>query len=65
MDGLYRNQWRSRMLRSGHLAILRFAVTRDNAYRLDLLAAAREIDRLGGSHEDGLISISSEEPAQS
>ena len=37
------------MIRAWHLAILRFAVTLDNADRLGVLAIAVEIDRLGGS----------------
>src|ERR1700759_1277790 len=40
-----------RMLRAWHLAILRFAVTRDNADRLAVLAVAREIDGLGRSQQ--------------
>jgi len=35
------------LLRAWHLAILRFALTRNNADRLGLLAIANEIDRLG------------------
>jgi hypothetical protein len=44
--------WPARVLRSWHLAILRFVVTRYNADRLGVLAIAGEIDRLGQSHED-------------
>jgi hypothetical protein len=40
-----------RMLRAWHLAILRFAVTRDNADRLAVFAVAREIDGLGRRQE--------------
>lgn len=40
-------EWQARSLRSWHLAILRFALTRDNADRLGMLAIANEIDRLG------------------
>jgi hypothetical protein len=36
------------MVRAWHLAILRFAVTRDNADRLAVFAVANGIDRLGG-----------------
>jgi hypothetical protein len=36
-----------RLLRAWHLAILRFALTRENADRLGVLAIANEIDRLG------------------
>jgi hypothetical protein len=35
------------MVRRWHLTVLRFAVTRDNADRLGVLAVANEIDRLG------------------
>jgi hypothetical protein len=41
----------TKMLRSWQLAILRFAVTLDNADRLGVLAIANEIDRLGRHHE--------------
>ena len=39
-------EWEARTLRSWHLAILRFALTRDNADRVAVLAIANEIDRL-------------------
>ena len=39
--------WPARLLRAWHLAILRFALTRENADRLGVLAIAGEIDRLG------------------
>jgi hypothetical protein len=39
------------MLRAWHLAILRFAVTRENADRLAVFAVAREIDGLGRAEE--------------
>jgi hypothetical protein len=39
-----------RMLRSWHLAILRFAVTLDNVDQLSVLAIANEIDRFGRQH---------------
>ena len=35
------------LLRAWHLAILRFALTRENADRLGVFAIANEIDRLG------------------
>jgi hypothetical protein len=35
------------LLRAWHLAVLRFALTRDNADRLGVFAIANEIDRLG------------------
>jgi hypothetical protein len=41
------NEWRARTLRAWQLAILRFAVTLDNADRLAVMAIASEIDRLG------------------
>jgi hypothetical protein len=41
------NEWRARTLRAWQLAILRFAVTLDNADRLSVMAIASEIDRLG------------------
>jgi hypothetical protein len=37
------------MIRAWHLAILRFAVTLDNADKLGVFAIAAAIDRLGGS----------------
>jgi hypothetical protein len=54
MDGRGRIEWGARLLRSWHLAVLRFAVTQDNADRLSLLALANEIDRLGRSRENGM-----------
>jgi hypothetical protein len=42
-------EWRAKTLRAWQLAILRFAVTLDNADRLAVLAIAAEIDRLGPS----------------
>src|SRR5262249_22458471 len=44
---------RLRLLRTWHLAILRFALTRDNADRLGVLAIANEIDRLGRTQDTG------------
>lgn len=41
------------MLRAWHLAILRFAVTRDDSDRLNVLAIATEMDRLGGKGNEG------------
>ncbi len=40
------------MIRAWHLAILRFAVTLDNADKLGVFAIAAAIDRLGGSCEE-------------
>lgn len=37
-----------RLLRAWNLALLRFAVTRDEADRLNVAALAAELDRLGG-----------------
>jgi hypothetical protein len=45
-------EWHARMLCTWHMAILRFAVTLDNTDRLNILALANEIDRLGRRHED-------------
>jgi hypothetical protein len=42
-------EWHAKTLRAWQLAILRFAVTLDNADRLAVLAIAAEIDRLGPS----------------
>ena len=44
-------QWHAKTLRAWQLAILRFAVTLDNADRLALMAIANEIDRLGPQHD--------------
>ena len=44
-------EWHAKTLRSWQLAILRFAVTLDNADRLAVMAIAREIDRLGPHHD--------------
>jgi hypothetical protein len=41
------HDWHAWMLRAWHLAILRFAVTLDNADKLGVFAIAVEIDRLG------------------
>ncbi len=40
-------EWHARTLRAWQLALLRFAVTLDNADRLTVMAIAGEIDRLG------------------
>jgi len=45
------DEWNARTLRSWQLAILRFAVTLDNADRLAVMAIANEIDRLGSQHD--------------
>jgi hypothetical protein len=45
------NEWNAKTLRAWQLAILRFAVTLDNADRLAVLAIANEIDRLGPQHD--------------
>ena len=44
-------EWSARTLRAWQLAILRFAVTLDNADRLAVMAIANEIDRLGSQHD--------------
>jgi hypothetical protein len=46
------NEWHAWMIRAWHLAILRFAVTLDNADRLGVFGIAAEIDRLGGSCDE-------------
>jgi hypothetical protein len=46
------NEWQAKTLRAWQLAILRFAVTLDNADRLAVMAIASEIDRLG-PEQDG------------
>src|SRR5258705_6703641 len=43
-------EWSAKTLRAWQLAILRFAVTLDNADRLAVMAIANEIDRLGSRH---------------
>jgi hypothetical protein len=45
-------EWSARTLRGWQLALLRFAVTLDNADRLAVMAIAAEIDRLGREHRD-------------
>jgi hypothetical protein len=50
-------EWHAKTLRAWHLAILRFAVTLDNADRLAVLAIASEIDRLG-PQQDGTADFS-------
>jgi len=44
-------EWSARTLRAWQLAILRFAVTLDNADRLAVMAIANEIDRLDVQHD--------------
>jgi hypothetical protein len=46
------NEWHAWMIRAWHLAILRFAVTLDNADRLGVFAIAAKIDRLGGNCDE-------------
>ena len=45
-------EWHAGTLRAWQLALLRFAVTMDNADRLAVMAIAGEIDRLGPAHGD-------------
>ncbi|MDI4234542.1 hypothetical protein OZ411_17210 [Bradyrhizobium sp. Arg237L] len=45
-------EWHSRLLRAWQLALLRFAVTLDNADRLNVMAVAAEIDRGGRRYEE-------------
>ena len=44
-------EWYAGTLRAWHLAILRYAVTRDNADRLAVLRIAHEIDRPDPRHD--------------
>ena len=46
-SGVPGSDWHARTLRAWQLALLRFAVTLDNADRLAVMAIASEIDRLG------------------
>jgi len=46
------SEWHARTLRAWHLAVLRYAVTLDNADRLAVLRIAREIDGLD-TRQDG------------
>jgi hypothetical protein len=45
-------EWEARTLRAWQLAMLRFAVTLDNADRLAVLAVAAEIDKLDPQHDN-------------
>lgn len=45
-------EWYAKILRAWHLAILRFAVTLDNADRLAVLMIASEMDRLDPRRDD-------------
>ena len=45
------SEWHARALRAWQLAMLRFAVTLDEADGLAVMAIASEIDRLGHQHE--------------
>jgi hypothetical protein len=45
------NDWHARTLRTWQLALLRFAVTLNNADRLAVMAIASEIDRLDSRHD--------------
>jgi hypothetical protein len=51
MDSQGSSEWHARTLRAWHVAILRFAVTLDNSDRLNVLAIANEMDRLGRQHQ--------------
>jgi hypothetical protein len=46
-------EWYTSTLRAWHLAILRYAVTLDNADRLAVIRIAHEIDRLEPRHDGG------------
>jgi hypothetical protein len=43
--------WHAKTIRAWQLAVLRFAVTLDNADRLSVMAIANEIDRLRPQHD--------------
>jgi hypothetical protein len=45
------SDWHSRMLRAWQLAVLRFAVTSDDADRLAVIAIAGQIDSLGSQQD--------------
>lgn len=45
----------SKLLRAWQLAILRFAVTLDSADRLNALALAAEVDRIGGQRTEASL----------
>jgi len=47
-----RSEWPGKKVRDWLLAILRFAVTRDDSDRTSVMAAAGELDRLGSSSDD-------------
>jgi hypothetical protein len=49
-SGISGSDWHTRTLRAWQLAVLRFAVTLDNADRLAVFAIASEIDRLDRRH---------------
>jgi hypothetical protein len=46
------NECHAWMIKAWHLAVLRFAVTLDNADRLGVFAIAAATDRLGGSRDE-------------
>jgi hypothetical protein len=50
-SSVFRHEWHARTLRSWQLAILRFAVTLDDADRLAVMAIANEIDNLASQHD--------------
>jgi hypothetical protein len=50
-QNVFEPDWNARTVRAWQLAILRFAVTLDNADRLAVMAIANEIDRLGPRHD--------------
>jgi len=54
MESQRSDEWHRRIVRSWHLAVLRFAVTRDNADRLSVFAVANEIDGLGKRPNESL-----------
>lgn len=50
---LHGPEWHAGTLRAWHLAVLRYAVTLDNADRLAVLRVAREIDRVDSRLDGG------------
>ena len=45
-------EWNSRILRAWQLALLRFAITLDDADRMNVMAIAKEIDRGGRARDE-------------
>ena len=62
-SSVHGSEWHARTLRAWQLAMLRFAVTLDNADRLAVMAIAAEIDRLAPSRTASRASAFSAGPA--